>query len=65
MANLKYNKEATKCADCGKDLAVKGGFISKDDGKCRCCFCYSSRIPAPVFFIGTRQESKKHQQDKK
>jgi hypothetical protein len=65
MPNLKYNKEATQCADCGKELAAKGGFISKDDGKCRCCLCYSSRTPCPVFFIGTRKERKEHQQNKK
>ena len=45
MANLKYNKEATKCVDCGKELAAKGGFINKEDGKCRCCYCYSAKLP--------------------
>ncbi len=59
MANLKYNKEATKCCDCGKPLAVRCGFISKQDGECRCCYCYTSAMPPMKFVFGDGGVSKK------
>lgn len=56
MANLKYNKEATQCSDCGKELAAKSGFISQEDGKCRCFYCYSAALPP--FKLGSKKQTK-------